>query len=341
MDRRRVTTRRGASSARVRPKQLVAIGDLNGADDVLVELLRETGLINRKQRWVGGTSELIQMGDVFNRGGGALRAFRLLFKLRAQARRAGGNVTILLGNHEVMTALRHEGYCTEDEYLAFASAAERRAWPKRVHRALRRIARTRSGGVVLPIKPRLEAWKIEHVPGKRAMRRALGANAKLGRALRALPVAYSSQSAVFVHAGLVPDFARLGIDELNRQGQHAWAEAGRSLWSVPKSSIFRNADGPLWDRSLAFGTRPARKALRESLKLLGVRRMIIGHTQTSSVPGGADGRISLVDGSRLVLVDVGLSSGPGTPRAALIVSGSRGSEWTPGGIRLLWDDAED
>src|SRR6186713_3120242 len=170
--------------------RVIAIGDLNGAYDVLVDLLRGTGLVNRKLDWSGKHDELVQMGDLFNRGGGAAQALRLLLKLRRQARQVGGKVTILLGNHEVMTALRHEGYCTEEEYLSFASAAERRAWPARVRLAMRRLIRQRPKGVLLPIGPRLEAWKVEHAPGRAELRRALGPRAPLGRALRALPVAY-------------------------------------------------------------------------------------------------------------------------------------------------------
>jgi hypothetical protein len=110
--------------------------------------------------WVGGRAELVQLGDLFNRGGGASQATRLLLRLRREARACGGRVTVLLGNHEAMTALRHEGYCTEAEYLAFATAAERRGWPARVARATRRLARQRPWGVVLPIGPRLELWKV-------------------------------------------------------------------------------------------------------------------------------------------------------------------------------------
>jgi hypothetical protein len=326
-------------TGRKRGSKVVVVGDLNGADDVLVALLRGTGLVDRKLRWTGGTAELVQMGDLFNRGGGALRALRLLLKLARQARLAGGKVTILLGNHEVMTALRNEGYCTEAEYLAFATARERREWPARVQRALVRLARKPTAGAILPIRPRLDAWRIEHVPGKTAMRRALGPRAPLGRALRALPVAYVSNGAVFVHGGLLPQWANLGVEGLNREGARAWAEAGARLWSLPRSSLFRNPDGPLWDRSLVSATPAARANLRHSLKLLGVRRMIVGHTQTQAIKGGAPGKVALVDGSRLVLVDVGLRSGDRTPRAALIIAGSRGLEWTPEGTRILWDDA--
>ena len=322
-----------------RSSRIVVVGDLNAAHDALVEILRGTKLLSRRLEWIGGRAELVQMGDIFNRGDGATQALTLLLRLRREARRSGGRVTVLLGNHEAMTALRHEGYCTEGEYLAFATAAERRAWPARVHRAMRRLVRQRPHGVVLPIEPRLEAWKIEHVPGRTALRRALGPSGKLGRALRALPVAHVSQGALFVHAGLLPAWAKLGLDGLDRMAQQEWAEGGRGLWTLPKTGLFRSSKGPLWDRSLVRGGAEARRALTQSLALLGAERMIVGHTQTASLAGGREGHIHVQAGGRLVSVDVGLASGAGAPRAALVLEGHSGYEWTPSATRLLWNAA--
>lgn len=321
----------------MKPARVVVIGDLNAADDALVEILRGTQLVDAKLRWRGGRAELVQVGDLFNRGAGALHALRLLLRLQREARRAGGKVTVLLGNHEVMTALRHEGYCTEAEYLSFASAAERRAWPARADRAFRRLLRDRRSGVVLPLAPRFEAWKIENVPGKAALRRALGPRGAVGRALRRLPLAHQIDGSLFVHAGLLPEWAELGLDGLNRCARDAWALAGsRPLWKLPKKNVFRNPSGPLWDRSLARGGPEARRALARSLSLMGAERMIVGHTQTASLPGGREGHVQLVAGGLLVAVDVGLDSGDATPRAALIIEGSSGFEWTPRRTTKLW-----
>jgi calcineurin-like phosphoesterase family protein len=315
----------------------VVIGDLNGAYEVLVEILRGTGLLDRQLSWSGGKDELVQVGDLFNRGGGAVRALRLLLKLRRQAQRVGGRVTVLLGNHEVMTALRHEGYCTVEEYLSFATAAERRAWPDKVRRAMRRLLRQRAGGVLLPIEPRLEAWKIEHAPGRVAMRRALGPRAALGKALRALPIIYLSGDALFVHGGLMPRWAELGADGLQALAREDWATARGALWRLSKrDSLFRAADGPLWNRSLVRGGARARAELERTLALVGAKRMIVGHSQTGSLPRGQAGRILVLAQGKLIDVDVGLSEAPHAPRTALIIEGPRGLEWTPEGTRVLW-----
>jgi hypothetical protein len=319
---------------RAKPTRIVAIGDLNGADDALLSILRGTRLVDARGRWCGGTSELIQLGDIFNRGGGARRALELLLALRPQAVAAGGRVTVLLGNHEVLTTLRNEAYCTEDEYLSFATASERRGWPLRVRRAMRRILRDHPPrGPVAPLAPRLEAWRVLHVPGRTALRRALAPRARLGRAIRALPVAHVAGDAVFVHAGLLPRFARLGVDGLNAEARKTWREAPRFYGALSRRSVFRHPSGPLWTRDLVEDDDPS--ALTKSLSLLGVRRMVVGHTQTAYL-GGMPGQVLMRHQARLVCVDVGLRGGDHATRAALVMQGGEGYEWTPQGMRLLW-----
>jgi hypothetical protein len=317
----------------------VVIGDLNGADDALREILRGTGLIDARSRWTGGNAELVQVGDLFNRGGGARAALTLLQALKRPAERAGGRVTVLLGNHEVMTALGNEAYCTESEYLSFASAAERRAWPARVDRAARRLYRALSPrGRVLPFEPRLSAWRALHAPGQAELRRSLGPRSKLGKVLRSLPVAYQRDDVVYVHACLTSDWAALGVDGLNEAAEEAWAERPHRYARLAKKGVLRSNDGPLWNRSLVERGRQAAAELTRSLRALGARRMVVGHTQTKGVKGGEEGKILTLHQDRLVLVDVGLGHGPHAPRAALIIEGAKGTEWRPDGTRVLWRD---
>jgi hypothetical protein len=293
--------------------------------------------VDRFGHWKGGQSELVQVGDLFNRGGGARDAMNRLLGLRREAARAGGKVTVLLGNHEAMVALRHEAYCTEAEYLSFATARQRRAWPGRVRRAMRRLLRDhKKRGPILPLEPRLEAWKVLNVPGRAALRRAVGPRGRLGKVIRRLPVAYMSQGIVFVHGGLQPRWAELGIEGLNRRARDDWKRAKSFIRNLPRDSMFIAADGPLWDRELAYGEAGANSALRRTLSLLGAKRMVVGHTQTGYVRGGALGSIHLRYVGRLVLTDVGLSDD--AQRVALIIEGASGREWTPDGQRVLWED---
>jgi hypothetical protein len=293
------------------------IGDLNGADDALREILRGTGLIDARERWTGGSAELVQVGDLFNRGGGARQALTLLQALRRPALKAGGRVTVLLGNHEVMTALGNESYCTEAEYLSFASAAERRAWPVRVERAASRLYRALSPrGRVLPFEPRLSAWRALNAPGQAEMRRALGPRSTLGKALRSLPVAYQRGDVVYVHACLTSDWAELGIDGLNEAAREAWAERPSRYMRLAKKGVLRSNDGPLWNRSLVVRGREAAAELTRSLRALGAKRMVMGHT-----PQKPD--ISFACENRAVRIDTGMAHAYGGRVEVLQISGDQ------------------
>jgi hypothetical protein len=48
--------------------RIVAIGDVHGAYNNLVALLKNAGLIDEKRNWIGGKTHLVQLGDVVDRG---------------------------------------------------------------------------------------------------------------------------------------------------------------------------------------------------------------------------------------------------------------------------------
>ena len=48
--------------------RIVAIGDIHGANDALVDILQEAELIDEELGWIGGTATLVQTGDYMDRG---------------------------------------------------------------------------------------------------------------------------------------------------------------------------------------------------------------------------------------------------------------------------------
>ncbi len=321
-----------------RGRSSVVIGDLHGAFAALQAILRGTGLVNARMRWSGGAAHLVQVGDVFNRSDGGRACFELLLRLRGEARARGGEVTVLLGNHDVMMAEGDEAYCTSGEYLAFATSRERAAFERRQHRAFVRFHFGRSAdGIVHPARPRLEAWIVENVPGKTALRRAFGPRGRIGRQLRRFPVAVAIGDTIVVHGGLPAPWAARGLAGLNRSAVEGWAALDRQDLRGFRESLLFDRNGPLWCRRFAAGTGGSvERSLSSALSHLGAARLVIGHTQTRTVPQGEPGRILTRFENRVACVDVGMRDEDATTWAALVIDPRGAREWKPSGERALW-----
>ena len=76
---------------------LFVVGDVHGHRDVLVGLLRDTGLVDEAERWSGADAVLWLVGDLVDRGPDGIGAIDLVRRLE---RESSGRVRCLLGNHE-------------------------------------------------------------------------------------------------------------------------------------------------------------------------------------------------------------------------------------------------
>lgn len=78
------------------------IGDVHGHLKKLVRLLRETHLIDEHHAWSGGHVVLWFIGDLVDRGPDSIAVIDLVMRLQKEASEAEGQVSCLLGNHELM-----------------------------------------------------------------------------------------------------------------------------------------------------------------------------------------------------------------------------------------------
>ena len=91
-------------------EKIVVIGDIHADYQVLIAVLKKAGLINDKLEWIGGKTYLVMIGDLVDgkaridnwTGDSDLKVINFLSKLMKLAKRKGGDVIILLGNHEFM-----------------------------------------------------------------------------------------------------------------------------------------------------------------------------------------------------------------------------------------------
>lgn len=86
------------------PSKILAVSDIHGNLDGLVDLLKAQGVIDANLRWTYGRGHLVIAGDVMDRGIQVTQAFWFIRGLEAPARRVGGGVHLLIGNHEQMVA---------------------------------------------------------------------------------------------------------------------------------------------------------------------------------------------------------------------------------------------
>jgi hypothetical protein len=96
----------------VTTKRVVAIGDLHGDLGGTRAALRAAKAIDDKDRWIGGDVAIVQTGDILDRGDDEVEIYQLLERLDADARKAGGAIILLNGNHELMNAARDYRYVT-------------------------------------------------------------------------------------------------------------------------------------------------------------------------------------------------------------------------------------
>ena len=82
-------------------KYFFVVGDVHGQYEPFVSILRHAGLIDESLNWIGGSSRMLQIGDIFDRGPQSREADSLLDKIQAQAAKAGGEIIRLVGNHEL------------------------------------------------------------------------------------------------------------------------------------------------------------------------------------------------------------------------------------------------
>lgn len=84
------------------PARLFVISDIEGQYDTLKQLLWKAGVMDKQFNWTFGKGHLVIAGDVFDRGNQVTETLWLIYALEDKAKKAGGYVHYILGNHELM-----------------------------------------------------------------------------------------------------------------------------------------------------------------------------------------------------------------------------------------------
>jgi hypothetical protein len=291
--------------------RVVAIGDLHGDYEQYVAVLKLNGLVDERLRWAGGTTHLVQLGDVPDRGPDSLKIIRHLMTLARQARRAGGHVHALIGNHEAMNIRGDLRYVHPGEYAALVTRSSRRlqrAYIERVYEHLveaePELAETREE-TLDKLAEQFPLGYVEHrrlwEPGQEIASWVAGNNTviKIDRVL-------------FVHGGINPHETLRPISQINDEIRQALAA------DAPQEENYAESEhGPLWYRGLALHDAETElEPLERMLEYYDADRIVIAHTPT-------DGDIVARFEGRVIMVDVGLGAAYGGNTASAVIKGER------------------
>jgi hypothetical protein len=229
----------------------------------------------------------VQLGDVVDRGRDSRKVLDLLREMEDGARRAGGAVHLLLGNHEVMRILGDLRYVSPGEYEAFAtieSSDLRRQFLERLPGEDR--ARL---GADIPL-------------GYVELRLAFGHNGQYGTWLRKQDTVIRINDVAFVHGGLSPEVGQSSCKEINDTVRRELTSDLDKTRAAPLKSLVASADGPLWYRALGEESEEFRPKLEEILRAQGAQAIVIGHSVQR------EGRIQMHYGGKVFALDTGMEA---------------------------------
>lgn len=84
------------------PEKMFVVSDIEGQFEGFRRLLISGGVMDEKYNWTFGKGHLVICGDLFDRGLSVTESIWLIYKLEGLAKKAGGYVHTILGNHDIM-----------------------------------------------------------------------------------------------------------------------------------------------------------------------------------------------------------------------------------------------
>jgi hypothetical protein len=268
--------------------RIVAIGDVHGAYDRFVEILKVAGIIDGGLHWAAGKTHVIQLGDILDRGDDSRKAMDLARALEREAEKAGGRMHLLLGNHEIARMLGDLRLTTPGEYAAFVTTDSAEV-------------REKAAKALKPATDEELAQLIQQTPlGLVEMQRAFGRESEYGRWLRQHPTVIKIDQFLFVHGGISPAVAPMGCAAINEQVQRDLTDDLARTREAPLATLTARVDGPLWYRGLAQEPDTFAPQIDDILTRQAARAIVIGHTVTPT------GRVTPRFGGRVIQIDTGM-----------------------------------
>lgn len=305
-------------------ERIVAVGDIHGAYDGFVRILRAARVIDSRDRWIGGATLLVQNGDVLDRGADSRKALDLLRRLERDAPRRKGRVLALIGNHEVMRMIGGSELRDMNPAELEAFRTPRSAEIRDVVRAdwlERQREQAKASGAPFDEEALKAKFDMEVPLGLIEMTQAFSAQGEYGKWIRSHAAVARVNGILFLHGGISPEVASRGCEGINAAIRAEIAGNLEEVIKAPLQALSTSENGPLWYRGLAREDETAfAPSVDGILAAMQARAIVIGHTVTE------DGRIRPRFGGRVVQIDTGMLTSVyknGRPSALEIV----GDRW--------------
>ncbi|MDH3533625.1 MAG: metallophosphoesterase [Gammaproteobacteria bacterium] len=191
--------------------RVVAISDIHGAHGAMVRTLQSASVIDDALAWSAGGTHLVIVGDILDRGPDSRQVMDLLMRLEEESASAGGRVHVLIGNHEAMNLTGDLRYVSREEYAAFGaeeSAADRERWFQAY------TAQRGADGAATEEAAR-RAFDEQFPPGFFAHREAFRSDGQYGSWLLSKPIMVVIDGTAYVHGGVSPMIAEIGLAGVN------------------------------------------------------------------------------------------------------------------------------
>jgi hypothetical protein len=268
-------------------QQIVAIGDIHGDYTKLLGILKQVGVIDDDNHWIGGNTIVVQVGDQIdscrpgelscehpdatpNDAPHDIKVLKFLTELHKKAIFEGGAVYSLFGNHEFLATQGRTRYVSKANLDFY-------------------------GGV--------DKYKEAFKPG--------GEMAKFMGCTRLAAIIVGEY--LFVHAGILPDVAsKYSIEQINKLIRlYILNKLDEASFTEVIDLMNNSKTSPFWQRILGkipsnvnLSDKVCSKYIKPVLKTYQIKGMVIGHTPQFIL----DNTANITCGGTLGRTDTGMSS---------------------------------
>ena len=277
-------------------ERIVAIGDLHGDYDNYIATLKAAGLIDKKGKWSGGKTHFVQTGDIPDRGPDTQKIIEHIRKLGKQAKKKGGRVHNLIGNHEAMNVYGDLRYVHEGEFEAFVTRNSTALRHRVFEINLQNLqANDPEAFAAVPENFR-EEWNLKHPLGwvehRQAWDPAWNPEGEFSNWVLENKVAVRVNDAIFLHGGISGFYCQNSLDSMTDKVLNKL-----SKYDPRHPGVLEDEFGPLWYRGLS-GVDPV--ALDETVDAILARHkvghIVVGHTPTRGVIWPQyEGKVVMID----------------------------------------------